>query len=560
MALTLDRAQTHPQSRRSQLSQLSLASALAQPDARWLLAAAAVVVLLCALPYVVSAMFGPPQMDHLGTFWFVRDFSQYQAAMREGAAQAGWLIHDHFSAEPHQAAFIYPLYTAAGKVASALHVDALAVFSALEWLGRVALLVALFVFTATFLEDRRARRLALVLAAGSLGLIGLVAPLRAVLAVLGFGAAADALPSTINVYLELSSFGVFLSAPHLMFGLALTLLCAPLYLARRPVWLALVVFALSLLHPFNLPVLVSVLVVHAACSGRRWWALAVVAVAASAPILVYNLWLFTTDPFWSGTYGTQNLMPAPAPWALPVDLGVVLLAAPLAWPVLRTWSADRRRLLLLWVGLALAWLYVPVPYQRRFALGIQPALAVAAAVGLLALNDRLRSRTVNHRGPLLALRARLLSYMVALATAATPVLVYVALIGSAVSNFPAEVYLWTRPETEAAAWLRDHSTAADVVLASTEFANPLVGAIDGRVVHGHIVATLHSSEKQALVRRFFAPDVGVAERSELLVRSGATLVAFGPHERMLGSSELQRQPELELLYDRGGVEVFRVRR
>ena len=98
------------------------------------------------------------------------------------------------------------------------------------------------------------------------------------------------------------------------------------------------------------------------------------------------------------------------------------------------------------------------------------------------------------------------------------------------------------------------------MLASTEFANPLVGAIDGRVVHGHIVATLHSSEKQSLVRRFFAPDVGVAERSELLVRSGATLAALGPHERMLGSSELQPQPELELLYDRAGVEVFRVRR
>jgi diacylglycerol kinase family enzyme len=41
---------------------------------------------------------------------------------------------------------------------------------------------------------------------------------------------AEALPSAIDVYLELSSFGVFLSAPHLMLGLALTVLCGPLYL------------------------------------------------------------------------------------------------------------------------------------------------------------------------------------------------------------------------------------------------------------------------------------------------------------------------------------------
>src|SRR6266508_5507769 len=103
----------------------------AHPDAPWLAGTAGVLLVLCGLPYVVSAWFGPSDLQRIGTFWFVRDFSQYQAAMREGAAQAGWLIHDHFSPEPHQAAFIYPLYTAAGKVASALHIDALIVFSAL---------------------------------------------------------------------------------------------------------------------------------------------------------------------------------------------------------------------------------------------------------------------------------------------------------------------------------------------------------------------------------------------------------------------------------------------
>src|SRR4051812_17748993 len=88
----------------------------AHPDALWLLGASSVLVVLCALPYVVSLAFGPPSLERIGTFWFVRDFSQYQAAMREGAAQSGWLIHDHFTAEPHQPAFIYPLYTGAGKI------------------------------------------------------------------------------------------------------------------------------------------------------------------------------------------------------------------------------------------------------------------------------------------------------------------------------------------------------------------------------------------------------------------------------------------------------------
>ena len=31
--------------------------------------------------------FGPPDLQRIGTFWFSPDFSQYEAAMREGARQ-----------------------------------------------------------------------------------------------------------------------------------------------------------------------------------------------------------------------------------------------------------------------------------------------------------------------------------------------------------------------------------------------------------------------------------------------------------------------------------------
>src|SRR6185369_3326129 len=104
--------------------------------------------------------------------------------------------------------------------------------------------------------------------------------------------------------------------------------------------LGVTVLALALVHPFNLPVLVSVLALHALWHGRRWWPAAIVAAVASAPIALYNLVLFTRDPFWAGTYGTQNLMPAPAAWLLPIDFGIVLLAAPLAWPIIRAWPIE----------------------------------------------------------------------------------------------------------------------------------------------------------------------------------------------------------------------------
>jgi hypothetical protein len=267
---------------------------------------------------------------------------------------------------------------------------------------------------------------------------------------------------------------------------------------------------------------------------------------------LYSLLLYATDPFWSATYNAQNLMPSSAPWLLPLDFGLVLLAAPLAWQAVRRWPVERRRLILLWIGAGLIWMYAPVPYQRRFAFGVQPALAVLAAVGLLEVNAWMAARQVARW------RVRLVNYSAIIAGLSTSALVYLALLGSAMSNKPAEVYLWSRPEAAAANWVSAHSTASDVVLAATEFANPLAGVIDGRVVHGHSVATFHDDEKDALAKTFFSADASAADRSRILTETGATLVAFGPRERDIGATELSSQPDLSLVYDQDNVQVFRV--
>ena len=529
-------------------------------DGLWLLGAAAALLLMCALPYVLSALYGPADLERIGTFWFMRDFSQYQAAMREGAASSSWLIHDHFSAEPHTPALMYPLYVAAGKVAALLHVSDLSVFAALEWLGRLGILGAVYAFAATFVRNRTQRRLAVLLTLGTLGLDTFAALAHAGLDALGAHAIASVFPDAINPYLEVSSFGALLSAPHLMFGLALTLACAPLYLraisTTRRWWdvalLGLTVLTLSLVHSFNTPVLATVLVGHAALSGKRAWPAGIVAAVAAAPMALYSLLLYATDPFWSGTYSVQNLMPSPAPWLLPLDYGLVLLAAPLAWHNVKRWPTERRNFILLWIAAGLVWMYAPVPYQRRFAFGVQPALAVLAAVGLVELQGWMAARSFARW------RMRLVNYAVVVAALSTSVLVYLALLASAVSDKPAEVYLWTHAEAAAGQWISTHSSSADVVLASTELANPLAGIIDGRVVHGHIVATLHTDAKSAQVHEFFSSSASIEERSRILAETGATMVAFGPRERALGATDLSTQPGLTEVYDADGVEVFRV--
>jgi hypothetical protein len=60
------------------------------------------------------------------------------------------------------------------------------------------------------------------------------------------------------------------------------------------------------------------------------------------------------------------------------------------------------------------------------------------------------------------------------------------------------------------------------------------------------------------VRRFYAADASSEERRQILHDCGATVVALGPHERALGTTGLQDQPELVPIYDQDGVAWFRV--
>ena len=73
-----------------------------------------------------------------------------------------------------------------------------------------------------------------------------------------------------------------------------------------------------------------------------------------------------------------------------------------------------------------------------------------------------------------------------------------------------------------------------------------------------LVATFNSDAKQAMVGRFFAADATVGERSAVLLKSHATLVAFGPRERALGATSLHGMDGLRLIYDADGVQIYRL--
>src|SRR5260370_27404851 len=93
---------------------------------------------------MLSACCAPTGATGLGTVWFVNDFAQYESAMRQGAEQSGWLIHDPFTAEAHQPTLMFPLYVGIGKLGATLHVPATSVEQLVGELARVLLVLSLW--------------------------------------------------------------------------------------------------------------------------------------------------------------------------------------------------------------------------------------------------------------------------------------------------------------------------------------------------------------------------------------------------------------------------------
>jgi hypothetical protein len=498
----------------------------------WLITVLAIALLIGELPVILAACCAPQGATGLGTVWFVNDFAQYESAMRQGAEQSGWLIHDPFTAEPHPAAFMFPLYVGLGKLAATARVPADVLERVLEVLARTVLVLALWRFCRAFAHTPSAARWAFALALFASGF-------EIIAALLGIYSG--------NWSYETNGFGLLFAAPHVPLAMAATLELARAGLLPRlgmsPVWLlklALLAAVIALLHPFHLPVLLAAIVGGGVVfwrSGRGVANLAggLAASLGALPILWPTVATFSFEPFWLATYSAQNLLPSPMPHELLVDLGPTLLLAVGGACLLRGRVAPFG--LLLWVLFGLVAMYLPVPYQRRLSFGLQPALAMLAGNALVAFAASLEVR-----------RAVWLRLGVVGTAAVGTLLLLVSMVASTFQNSPLPVYRSTQDLDVAANWLDVQVQPGDVILADWPTSNYLAPRTPARVFGGHPVATLHPSQKQFAIDTVFAHTSSLAVAQQL----GVQWLVYGPDEANLPAPESPA-------FQSGSVRVYRVR-
>jgi hypothetical protein len=528
------------------------------PEWRWGLIWSLVILAAGCLPYLVAWAATPAAHQFTGLLVNPFDGHSYLAKMRQGW-EGNWLFHLTYTPEPHAGAALYLLYLGLGHIARLAGLPLAVVYHAARVLAGLALLMTVYVFVARLSPAPRARRWLFGLAGATVGLGWL-------------GSMLGLLPIDLWVP-EAFAFFSLLTNPH--FPLALALMLAVVYLVMWPAsgtrcWLLPAVCGalLGAVTPFSLATLYATLALYLlllAAPLRAVDALpvrpALIAAAgvatASAPWLIYDLWVFTTNPVFAG-WSTQNVTPTPSPLNLVLGFG---LLAPLA--VVGAVDAVRRRdraalMLLVWAVVTLVLIHAPVALQRRLITGLGLPLALLAGLAATAARPvwgEVKAQAGGEVG-LQTLLAKLALGLGLLGSAFLLVIFPAGALGKATSRDATALFYLTDDESAAMQWL-DANARGAVALAPPRLGTMLPGQAGVRVFYGHPFETLNAAARRAQTDAFFAGQLPDAEWRRLVDRYTIGYVLVGAGDP--GSDAVRLPDGLESVYQHGDVSIYRVR-
>ena len=490
-----------------------MSATVSKGEKRWAAGWAVFVVALACLPYLVAWQLAPDGVQYTGLLVNPLDGESYYAKMQQGA-RGDWLFHLVLTPEPHEGAFIYVFYLALGQLAGAIGLPVPLVYHLARAAAGLFLLLVAYRFIARFFARVPARRATFLLLAFSAGFGWLLAPLGMV-------------PADLWVA-EGFTFLSILTNPHfpltigLMLLLFMTILDARTYRARpgRVAGAAGLGLLLAVVQPFAVPIVLAVSAVYLAVAT---WAerripryrapVATAALAGAAPVMIYDLVVYRTNPAMAAWFA-QNVTPSLPPWEYALGYGLIFL---LALPGIVV-AARRRRpadlFLLSWVGCVAVLLYIPFALQRRFITGLHVPLVLLATLGL----ERVLWPRIQGRQQPLAL-----GLVVGLSALTNLVVPLASIAGVAQGRAP---LVMSNDQAVACAWLKEHTTWTDTVLAPADSGQFIPAWAGNRVVYGHPFETIDADNKRAEVERFFAPAATPSHRRELLERYGVRYVLW----------------------------------
>jgi hypothetical protein len=534
-----------------------------------------VILLVTSLPYLFGALISTPATQFGGLVIGVEDGNSYLAKMRLGA-EGGWRFYLFYTSEPHQGAYLFLFHLLLGKIARLSGLSFILTYHLARIVCGFFLLISVYRFGAFFTDLRPVRQLTLWIVAIGGGLGWLIALLGLM----------DRLGLPLDFYSpDAFIFHALFALPHLLLAEGLLLWAILLVLVaweshklRYALLAGLALLAMTIVAAFYIVIAVAVIGIGwlLRCwqmrrrPSRPWTeaGLAILAFTISLPVLLYNAYVFITNPAFR-VWAEQNRILSPSPIHYLLAFGPLLLLAIVG--VLtefrhglgrNKWS-ERRMMLIAWCVVVPLLVYIPFNLQRRLTLGVQVPLSILAALGLWRLVVSRRSEkgeaSDEERGAVTRdttiRRWRILSIsLVALMSISNLMILFGA--GMEVSRQLPPIF-HSGVEVDAADWLGARATASQVVLAAYETGNYLPTRMSARVFAGHGPETLYSESKCEMLLQFFAGDDD-AFRYQLLLDHGVSYLFYGPAERALGHFSPPDVPYLQQVYENGTVQIFKV--
>lgn len=515
---------------------------------------ALIIAALTTLPYLVGWAAAGDDWVFNGFTIGAEDGNAYLGKMRIGA-RGEWEFYLFYSPEKTDSAFgLYLPYIAAGHLVGLFVnentpelANALAIaFQVFRIFASVVLVLAIYAFVAEFIRAPQTRWLALILSTLGAGLGWL-------LVLTGQGKLLGTQP--VEFYIpEGFSFLVIFALPHVAVARA-AILFGLIFLFRsldnqrwQEAALAGILWNLvGLMVTFYLPVIYAVL----GAWGVALWVkkrqfplqfalLGGLAAALTAPLFLYNIWLFSANDAFA-RWSSQNYLPSPHPihYLFGYGLLAVLAVAGGRW----AWKkgTEKHLLLISWVLLVPILVYLPINVQRRLLEAFFIPLVILAVVGLKLVARHTKPFKRAQLVVLVALLpSMLLLWVGSIFTLTTP-------------DFPA---FHPRAETNAMDWLAKYAEADSVVMGAFDTGNYLPARTNLRPFLGHGPETLDSDDKSELVEKFYRGELSPAEIQQLFSDFNIQYVMFGPLERKIKGDW---NSDLALIYDQDNYQIYEVK-
>jgi hypothetical protein len=554
----------------------------------WLAWTGLAILLASNLPYLV-AWIAAPANAHFTSFLFNPvDGHSYLAKMRQGF-EGSWRFHLAFTPERSSGAHIFLFHLWLGHLARWTKLPLIAVYHGSRILGGAAMLVAIYALASRLSARRRERGTMFLLTALGSGLGWLLLTTGVRTADLWVPEAFPAYSMMVNAH----------------FPLALGLMAATAYCGLRvlaagagkdgrggKIWplglaMALTAVLLGAIQPFGLvPVfggLGIALTASTASAHRRvgspvpWRAGAWIA-GAAATALPYPLYMqaaIRSDPVLAA-WNAQNVTASPPLWDWVLSYGLLSILA--AWgggaAIRRGSNGDV--MVVGWALVTLVGMYLPLPLQRRFSIGLGIPMGLLAGMGWaprrtrpstwvprrLRPRNRLSTRWSGIRELIHVRRRGLARGLIIAFSALTPILLIVMTSSAALrSEASPDSWLYLSDgEWAALRWLRRRAETQQeaVVLCAPQMGSFVPAWTGHRVVYGHPFETVNASRREEKVKAYWTGAMSASDQAAFLEENQVQYILVGPREQALNPKGWDDVEAGDLVFDTYDTRIYAI--